>query len=105
MGFLGDLGGVLEVFLLFFGLFLLPISQHSFNVDVINNTVMAHCDSEGVPRDHADDAIRLTPPRIMTLEDALEFIADDELVECTPESIRVRKRVLDHNGRKRATKS
>ena len=51
-----------------------------------------------------DDAIRLTPPRVMTLEDALEFIAEDELVECTPTSIRIRKRILDHNGRKRAAK-
>ena len=51
-----------------------------------------------------DDAIRLTPPRVMSLEDALEFIADDELVECTPTSIRIRKRILDHNGRKRAAK-
>jgi GTP-binding protein len=52
-----------------------------------------------------DDAIRLTPPRIMTLEDALEFIAADELVEVTPDSIRIRKRILDHNERKRVQKS
>jgi GTP-binding protein len=51
-----------------------------------------------------DDAIRLTPPRLMSLEDALEFIEADELVECTPDSVRVRKRILDHNGRKRAAK-
>jgi GTP-binding protein len=51
-----------------------------------------------------DDAIRLTPPRLMTLEDALEFIAEDELVECTPGSVRIRKRILDHNERKRAAK-
>ena len=41
-----------------------------------------------------DEAIRLTPPKQMGLEDALDWIADDELVEVTPESIRVRKRVL-----------
>jgi GTP-binding protein len=52
-----------------------------------------------------DDAIRLTPPRLMSLEDALEFIESDELVECTPSSVRVRKRILDHNGRKRSAKS
>ena len=52
----------------------------------------------------SDDSIKLTPPRIMTLEDALEFIAPDELVEVTPGSIRVRKRILDHNERKRVAK-
>ena len=51
-----------------------------------------------------DDAIRLTVPRVFTLEEALEFIAPDELVEVTPESIRLRKRVLLHHLRKRAEK-
>ena len=50
----------------------------------------------------ADDAIQLTPPRDMTLELALEYIGDDELVEVTPKSIRIRKRFLDPNERKRA---
>ena len=53
----------------------------------------------------ADEKLFLTPPRILTLEAALEFIQDDELVEVTPKSIRVRKRVLDHNGRKRSEKA
>ncbi len=53
----------------------------------------------------SDDTIRLTPPREFTLEEALEFIAPDELVEVTPTSIRLRKRVLDHNERKRAEKA
>lgn len=43
----------------------------------------------------SDDALRLTPPRRMSLEDALEFIGDDELVEVTPKNIRLRKRILD----------
>jgi GTP-binding protein len=51
-----------------------------------------------------DDAIKLTPPRILTLEQALEFIDDDELVEVTPKSIRQRKKELDPNRRKRAAK-
>ncbi|MDP3037312.1 MAG: translational GTPase TypA, partial [Rhodocyclaceae bacterium] len=50
----------------------------------------------------SEDAIRLTPPKIMTLEEALEFIADDELVEITPKSIRLRKRFLKAHDRKRA---
>ena len=49
-----------------------------------------------------DDAVRLTPPIQMTLEKALAYIADDELVEVTPESIRLRKRHLDPHERKKA---
>lgn len=52
-----------------------------------------------------DEALRLTPPIIMSLEAALEFIDDDELVEVTPESIRIRKRFLLENERKRASRS
>ena len=53
-------------------------------------------------RTHAhDEALRLTPPRPLTLESALEFIAGDELVEVTPESIRLRKRLLSQHDRRR----
>jgi GTP-binding protein len=52
-----------------------------------------------------DEAVRLTPPIRMTLEKALAYIQDDELVEITPKSIRLRKRHLDANERKRAEKS
>jgi GTP-binding protein len=52
-----------------------------------------------------DEAVRLTPPIRMTLEKALAYIEDDELVEITPKSIRLRKRHLDANDRKRAEKS
>ena len=51
-----------------------------------------------------DENIILTPPIIMTLEEALEFIDDDELVEVTPESIRIRKKYLTENERKRASR-
>jgi len=51
-----------------------------------------------------DDAVRLTPPRQMGLEDALDWIADDELIEVTPQSIRIRKRVLDHVQRPKRRK-
>lgn len=47
----------------------------------------------------SDDALRLVPPKVMSLEQALEFIADDELVEVTPENIRIRKAVLDNTQR------
>ena len=49
----------------------------------------------------SDDALRLTTPRTMSLEQCLEFLADDELLECTPENLRLRKRLLDHGARMR----
>ena len=47
----------------------------------------------------ADEALRLVPPKKMSLEEAIEFIADDELIEVTPKSIRLRKRILDNSQR------
>ncbi len=47
----------------------------------------------------SDEALRLVPPRLMSLEQAMEFLADDELLEVTPENLRIRKRILDHNMR------
>ena len=47
----------------------------------------------------ADEALRLVPPRIMTLEEAIEFIADDELIEVTPHNVRLRKRILSNDAR------
>ena len=52
-----------------------------------------------------DDAIRLTPPKKMTLEQAIAYIDDDEMVEVTPKSIRLRKRYLDPHERKRASRA
>ena len=49
----------------------------------------------------SDDAIRLTPPKNYSLEQCLEFLADDELLECTPKTLRIRKRILDHATRMR----
>ncbi len=50
----------------------------------------------------SDDALKLTPPVVMSLENCLEFIKNDELVEVTPQNIRMRKRILDSTERKRA---
>ena len=47
----------------------------------------------------SDDALRLVPPRTLSLEDCLEFLADDELLEVTPESLRIRKRILSNQQR------
>ncbi len=52
----------------------------------------------------ADEALRLTPPRILSLEQALEFIETDELLEVTPKSLRIRKKILDPLMRKRSKK-
>ena len=49
----------------------------------------------------ADDALKLTPPKVLSLEQALEFIDKDELLEITPKSLRIRKKILDSRLRKR----
>ena len=50
----------------------------------------------------SDEAIRLAPPKILSLEQCMEYLADDELLEVTPKSLRMRKRILDHSARMRA---
>jgi GTP-binding protein len=52
-----------------------------------------------------DEAVRLTPPKLLSLEQAISYIQDDELVEVTPKAIRLRKRLLDPNERKRASRA
>jgi GTP-binding protein len=52
----------------------------------------------------SDEALKLTPPRIMSLEQAIEYINDDELVEVTPKNIRLRKKILDSKMRERAAR-
>lgn len=51
-----------------------------------------------------DDAIRLTPPKIMSLEEMIAYIDEDELVEVTPKSLRLRKATLDSNERKKESR-
>ena len=52
----------------------------------------------------SDEALRLTTPRVLSLEQSLEYLADDELLEVTPKNIRIRKRILDHADRMKALK-
>ena len=52
----------------------------------------------------SDEALRLTPPRQLSLEQCLEYLSDDELLEVTPKTIRMRKRILDHAERMKALK-
>ena len=53
----------------------------------------------------ADDALGLVPPKIMSLEQSLEFIDSDELLEVTPKNLRIRKKILDSTARSRAKKN
>jgi len=53
----------------------------------------------------SDEALRLVPPKVMSLEQCLEFLADDELLEVTPQNLRLRKSILDHGLRMRALKT
>jgi GTP-binding protein len=69
--------------------------ETDLNVNVCKNKKLTNVRSAG-----ADDALNLTPVRKMTLEEALEYIGDDELVEITPTSIRLRKKILEPNMRK-----
>jgi len=79
------------------------VGQHAKENDLIVNACKGK-KLTNVRASGSDDAIRLTPPRLLTLEQALEFIDEDELVEVTPKSIRLRKKYLDANERKRYEK-
>ena len=77
------------------------IGIHSRSNDLVVNPLKAK-QLTNVRASGTDEAVTLTTPITMTLEQALEFIDEDELVEVTPESIRIRKRLLTENERKRA---
>src|SRR4029079_18197726 len=79
------------------------IGLHSRDNDLIVNPSKAK-KLTNIRTTAADEKLFLTPPRVFTLESALEFINDDEWVEVTPSAIRLRKRFLDHNERKRLEK-
>lgn len=65
-------------------------------VNVCKKKHLSNCRASG-----SDETLRLTPPRRLSLEDAIEFLADDEILEVTPKSFRIRKIILDHNLRMR----
>lgn len=76
------------------------IGQNPKGEDIVVNVCktkhLSNCRSSG-----SDEALRLTPVKVMSLEDCIEFLAPDELMEVTPKSIRIRKKILDHNMRMR----
>jgi GTP-binding protein len=77
---------------------------HSRDNDLVVNPIKGK-QLTNVRASGTDEAVRLVPPIQVTLESAIEFIADDELVEITPKSIRLRKRHLDEHERKRASRA
>jgi GTP-binding protein len=79
------------------------IGVHSRDNDLVVNPIKGK-QLTNVRASGTDEAVRLVPPILMTLESAVEFIADDELVEITPKSIRLRKRFLKEFERKRANR-
>ena len=76
------------------------IGEHSRDNDLDVNVVREK-KLTNMRASSADEAVRLTPPRAMNLEQAIEFIAEDELVEVTPKSLRLRKKILQANRRPR----
>jgi GTP-binding protein len=77
------------------------VGEHARENDLVVNIAKAKKLSN-MRSSGSDEATRITPPREHTLEQALEYIEDDELVEVTPNFIRMRKRILSENDRKKA---
>lgn len=79
------------------------IGEHSrdndLEVNILKGKQLTNIRASG-----SDEAIRLTPPKIMSLEEMISYIGDDELVEVTPENLRLRKKFLDANERKKASR-
>ena len=80
------------------------IGIHSRENDLVVNPIKGK-QLTNIRASGTDEAVRLTPPVQLTLESAVEFIDDDELVEITPKSIRIRKRFLSEHERRRAQRS
>jgi GTP-binding protein len=68
--------------------------DNDLNVNIVREKKLTNMRSSS-----ADDAVRIVPPRVLSLEQAIEFIKDDEMVEVTPQSIRLRKKILKANMR------
>ena len=79
------------------------VGENSRNDDMMINIVREK-QKTNIRTHSADEAIKLVPPREVTLENAIEFIGDDELVEVTPQSLRLRKRILKESDRRRTSK-
>ena len=73
--------------------------ENDLEINVLKGKQLTNVRASGT-----DEAIRLTPPRVLSLEEMIAYIGEDELVEVTPKSLRLRKTLLDPNDRKRAAR-
>jgi GTP-binding protein len=73
--------------------------ENDLEINVLKGKQLTNVRASGT-----DEAIRLTPPRALSLEEMIAYIGEDELVEVTPKSLRLRKTLLDPNDRKRAAR-
>ncbi len=80
------------------------VGEHIHENDLVINVTKAK-QLTNMRASGADDKARIIPPTIFSLEEALEYIREDEYVEVTPKSMRMRKIILDHNARKRASRT
>ena len=80
------------------------VGEHVHDNDLVINVTKAK-QLTNVRASGSDDKARIIPKVVMSLEECLEYIKEDELVECTPKSIRMRKTILDHLERKKASKN
>lgn len=79
------------------------VGEHIHENDLVINVTKAK-QLTNMRASGADDKARIIPPTVFSLEEALEYIREDEFVEVTPKSMRMRKIILDHNARKRASR-
>ena len=79
------------------------VGQNPKNQDLVVN-VCKRKNLTNMRASGTDEALRLIPPKVFSLEECLEFLKDDELLEVTPKSLRIRKTILDHDLRMKANK-
>ena len=80
------------------------VGEHIHEIDLVINVTKAK-QLTNVRASGTDDKARIIPRTVLSLEECLEYIKEDEMVEVTPQSMRIRKIILDHNERKKASKS
>jgi GTP-binding protein len=79
------------------------VGEHVHDNDLVVNVTKAK-QLTNTRASGSDDKARIIPRTVLSLEEALEYIKEDEFIEVTPKSMRMRKIILDHNDRKRANK-
>ena len=80
------------------------VGEHIHEIDLVINVTKAK-QLTNVRASGTDDKARIIPRTVLSLEECLEYIKEDEMVEVTPQSMRIRKIILDHNERKKASRA